>query len=105
MPRAKLDHAYCLTAQCEPGKRKTAHWCTHIPGFVLEVRYSGGNTYALRMLTLPSGERMYLTDDILALTDRSFLYRNPKHAMKMLWERRVVVCEIDSEEVDALLHV
>lgn len=48
MPKAKLDHAYCLTAQCEPGKRKTDHWCTHIPGFVLEVRYSGGKTYALR---------------------------------------------------------
>jgi len=23
MPIAKLDHAFCLTAQCEPGKRKT----------------------------------------------------------------------------------
>lgn len=48
MPMAKLDYAYCLTARCEPGKRKTDHWCTHIPGFVLEARSSGGKTYALR---------------------------------------------------------
>jgi integrase len=48
MPRAKLDHLYCLTAGCEPGKKKTDHWDTHIPGFVLEARCSGGKTYALR---------------------------------------------------------
>lgn len=48
MPKAKLDHAYCLTAGCAPGKKKTDHWDTHIPGFVLETRQGGGATYALR---------------------------------------------------------
>jgi integrase len=48
MPKAKLDYAYCLTATCEVGRRKTDHWDTHISGFVLEVRASGGKTYALR---------------------------------------------------------
>lgn len=59
MPKAKLDHAYCLTAQCEPGKRKTDHWCTHIPGFVLEVRASGGKTYALRYTDVGGRQRQH----------------------------------------------
>lgn len=48
MPKIKLEHSSCLIAQCEPGKRKTVYWCTHISGFVLEVRASGGKTYALK---------------------------------------------------------
>lgn len=48
MPKAKLDYAYCLAACCEPGRRKTDHWDSIIPGMVLEVRSSGGKTYALR---------------------------------------------------------
>lgn len=59
MPKAKLDHAYCLTANCEPGKRKTDHWCTHIPGFVLEVRASGGKTYALRYTDTGGRQRQH----------------------------------------------
>ena len=50
MPRAKLDHAYCLTARCEEGKKKTDHYddgssCT---GLVLECRSTGGKTYYIR---------------------------------------------------------
>ena len=48
MPKVKLDHAFCLTAACEPGKRRIDHYDTHTPGFVLEVRESGGKTYYLR---------------------------------------------------------
>lgn len=48
MPKAKLDHSYCLTAQCAPGRRKTDHWDVAIPGFTLEVRASGGRTFYLR---------------------------------------------------------
>lgn len=59
MPKAKLDYAYCLTARCEPGKRKTDHWCTHIPGFVLEVRASGGKTYALRYTDAGGRQRQH----------------------------------------------
>lgn len=47
MPKSKLDHMYCLTAGCDGGK-KTDHWDTHIKGFLLECRPSGGKTYALR---------------------------------------------------------
>ncbi len=48
MPKAKLDAAFCLTAQCEPGKKKTDYYDTVITGFVLEVRSSGGRTFWLR---------------------------------------------------------
>jgi integrase len=48
MPKAKLDHAFCLTAACESGARKIDFWDTVTTGFVLEVRSSGGKTYCLR---------------------------------------------------------
>lgn len=59
MPKAKLDHAYCLAATCEPGKRKTDHWDIYIPGFVLEVRSSGGKTYALRYVDIGKRQRQH----------------------------------------------
>jgi len=48
MPRAKLDHAFCLTAQCEEGRRKTDYYDETVTGFVLECRSTGGRTYYLR---------------------------------------------------------
>lgn len=48
MPKIKLDATFCLTAACEQGKRKTDYWDTITSGFVLEVRSTGGKTYALR---------------------------------------------------------
>ena len=59
MPKAKLDYAYCLTAWCEPGKKKTDHWDTHIPGFVFEKRESGSGTYALRFTDYGGRQRQY----------------------------------------------
>jgi integrase len=48
MPKIKLSASVALTVACEPGRRKTDYWDTVTPGFVLEVRSSGGKTYALR---------------------------------------------------------
>jgi integrase len=48
MPKLKLDHINCLTAQCQDGKRKLDLWDTHIRGLVLEVRASGGRTFYFR---------------------------------------------------------
>lgn len=59
MPKAKLDYTYCLTAQCESGKKKTDHWDTHVPGFVFEKRASGGGTYALRFTDANGRQRQY----------------------------------------------
>ncbi|GAA3256122.1 site-specific integrase [Sphingomonas yabuuchiae] len=47
MPIRKLDAAFCLIAQCEPGKRKTDWYDEIVRGFVLECRASGGKTYYL----------------------------------------------------------
>lgn len=46
--KAKLDSAFCLTAQCRPGKGRTDYYDTSITGFVLECRSSGHKTYAFR---------------------------------------------------------
>ena len=48
MPKAKLDAAFCLTAQCEKGSKKTDWYDEAVRGFVLETRASGGKTYYLR---------------------------------------------------------
>ncbi|GLI98892.1 site-specific integrase [Sphingobium sp. BS19] len=48
MPKIKLDAAFCLIAQCDPGKRKTDYYDTSTTGFVLEARPNGGKTYYLR---------------------------------------------------------
>lgn len=48
MPKAKLDHAFASTAECEPGKNKTDWYDETVTGFVLECRASGGRTYYLR---------------------------------------------------------
>ncbi|OAN99984.1 hypothetical protein A8B75_19170 [Sphingomonadales bacterium EhC05] len=48
MPKAKLDAAFCLTATCIEGKRKTDWYSDSQPGFVLECRQSGSKTYYQR---------------------------------------------------------
>ncbi|MES3154219.1 site-specific integrase [Sphingomonas faeni] len=48
MPKAKLDHVFALTAQCEEGKKKTDWYDQTVTGFVLECRSTGGRTYYLR---------------------------------------------------------
>lgn len=48
MPKAKLDHVFCLTAQCEDGRKKTDYYDEAVTGFVLECRSTGGKTYYLR---------------------------------------------------------
>jgi integrase len=59
MPKAKLDHTFCLAAACEPGKRKTDYWDTVTTGLVLEVRSSGGRTIYLRYID-PNGRQRQL---------------------------------------------
>ena len=48
MPTVTLDATTVRTATCPPGQRKLDLYDTTIPGFVLEVRPSGGKTYYLR---------------------------------------------------------
>lgn len=48
MPKAKLDHAFALTAACEEGRKKTDWYDEAVTGFVLECRSTGGKTFYLR---------------------------------------------------------
>lgn len=59
MPKIKLDHATCLAATCEAGKRKTDYWDTMTSGFVLEVRPTGGRTYYLRYIDERGRQRQH----------------------------------------------
>jgi integrase len=61
MPKAKLDAAFCLSAACEPGKKKTDYWddghsCV---GMLLECRASGGKTFYLRFLDQSGRQRQH----------------------------------------------
>mgnify|MGYP001334412099 CR=1 FL=1 len=57
MPKAKLDAAFCLTAQCEPGKKKIDFYDSIITGLGLEVRASGGKTFWLRYSRGPKEQK------------------------------------------------
>lgn len=48
MPKLQLSAAAAMTAACDHDKRKTDFWDTAIAGFLLEVRSSGGKTWAFR---------------------------------------------------------
>lgn len=59
MPKAKLDHAFCLTAACDAGRKKTDYWDIVVPGFVLECRSTGGKTYYLRYIDQSQRQRQH----------------------------------------------
>ena len=60
MPKVRLDAAFCAAALCEPGKKKTDYWSsTDTPGFILEVRSSGGKTYYLRYFDQAGRQRQH----------------------------------------------
>ena len=48
MPKVQLTAAFCATAQCEPGKRKTDFYAESAVGFGLESRASGSKSYFQR---------------------------------------------------------
>lgn len=58
MPRVQLTAAFCATAKCQPGKRKTDYWNVGDPiGLVLECRESGRSTFYLRFQDSRSRQR------------------------------------------------
>ena len=59
MPKLQLSASAASAAMCEQGKRKTDYWDTIITGFVLEVRSSGGKTYALRYIDDAGRQRQH----------------------------------------------
>lgn len=59
MPKAKLDATFCQSAGCDRGKKKVDYWDSHISGFVLECRESGGKTYYLRYFDQAGRQRQH----------------------------------------------
>lgn len=59
MPKVKLDAAFCQTARCEDGKRKTDFYDTVITGLVLETRSSGGRSFYLRYQDVHGRQRQH----------------------------------------------
>ncbi|WP_160730737.1 site-specific integrase [Pontixanthobacter luteolus] len=59
MTKVTLSAAKCADATCQYGKKKTDYWDKIVPGFVLEVRASGGKTYYLRYID-PHGKQRQL---------------------------------------------
>ena len=59
MPKAKLDHTFCLTAHCRESKKKTDYYDEAVTGFVLECRSTGGKTYYLRYQDLAGRQQQH----------------------------------------------
>lgn len=48
MPKASLDHTFCLLARCEPGKKRTDYYDTSVTGFTLACHRTGAKSYEFR---------------------------------------------------------
>lgn len=68
MPTACLDAAFVRTACCPEGKKRIDYFDTHIRGFVLEVRDSGGKTYYLRYRDEYGRQRQKKIGDVPSIT-------------------------------------
>lgn len=63
MPTLTLDANIVRNATCTAGKNREDLYDTAIPGFVLEVRASGGKTYCLRYRDTHAKQRQYRIGD------------------------------------------
>ena len=68
MPKACLDAAFVRSAKCPEGKKRIDYFDTHIRGFVLEVRDSGGKTYYLRYRDEYGRQRQKKIGDVPSIT-------------------------------------
>jgi integrase len=59
VPKVTLTSAFVRSIRCPLGKRKIDYFDTTIPGFLVEVRQSGGRTYYQRYRTPHGVERQY----------------------------------------------
>src|SRR3954452_7447079 len=57
MPTARLSTSFVRNASCSPNRRKVDYFDTKLPGFLLEVRQTGGKTYYQRYRTVYGDER------------------------------------------------
>ena len=92
IPVVTLSAEFVRTATCPEGKSKENYFDTSITGFILEVRSSGGKTYALRYKDPHDRQVQQKIGDA-----KSISYDKAKNAAKMI-RSRVVLGEDPAEE-------
>jgi len=68
VPTATLSASVVNSAECPPGRGKLDIYDTAIPGFILEVRSSGGKTYHLRYRDRYGKQRQFKIGDARSIT-------------------------------------
>lgn len=68
MPKITLSAHVVATAVCPPGKNKENFYDTAITGFILEVRATGGKTYALRYTDEHDRQRQHKIGDTKSIS-------------------------------------
>ena len=70
MPKVKLTPKFVSIVECPATMRKVDYFDTGLPGFLVEVRQSGGKTYYQRYRTAHGAERQYKIGPASVLTLR-----------------------------------
>lgn len=92
MPKVTLSAHVVNTATCPDGKNKENYYDTAITGFILEVRSTGGKTYALRYTDEHGRQRQHKIGD-----SKSISFDAARKAAQVL-RSKVVLGENPSEE-------
>lgn len=92
MPLVTLDANFVRTVTCPDGKNKENFYDTSITGFILEVRSTGGKTFALRYRDAHNRQIQHKIGDA-----QSISFDKAKNAAKMI-RSRVVLGEDPSAE-------
>jgi len=85
MPIVTLDANFVRTATCPEGKSKENYYDTAITGFILEVRSSGGKTYAVRYRDTHNRQVQHKIGDAQSIT-----FDKAKTAAKLIRSRVVL---------------
>lgn len=92
MPQENLSASFCNNVVCPPGKAKENYYDNAITGFILEVRATGGKTYAIRYRDSHGKLRQHKIGDAKSIT-----FAAAKTAAEKL-RSRVVLGENPAEE-------
>lgn len=68
MPSIALDANVVRTTECPDGKARVDLYDTIIPGFIVEIRSTGGKTYYLRYRDAHGKQKQYKIGDTKSLT-------------------------------------
>lgn len=99
MPSIALDANVVKSAECPAGKARVDLYDTAIPGFILEVRSTGGKTYYLRYRDQHNKQKQYKIGDTKSLS-----FEQAKQAAQMI-RAKVVLGDSPSADKAAMRNV